>query len=215
MQIEIKPVLKSQQLLLSEVKWRDCVSLNIKYHRGKTNNKHLSFHCSQVTHLCLIVSWGKTVMSGLLGVIWGLVMAVGEGLVLTGCARPWGLWRLPRWCGWWSCGPDGECGDPPAQPDCLHPDESSCCTTDSWREKQSARQTAQRTEADMETERKRGKTGGRKRNVLCEVWNEMTGWQNAEAARDIIILKFHGWFNVYLPLCDVLFHCAFFFTTRC
>lgn len=41
-------------------------------------------------------------------------------------------------------------------------------------------------------QREREEKRGRKRNVLCEVWKEMTGWQNAEAARDIIILKFHG-----------------------
>lgn len=59
------------------------------------------------------------------------------------------------------------------------------------------RQTERRTEADGETgrrrERRRGKSRGKeKKNILCEVWKEMTGWQNAEAARDIIILKFHG-----------------------
>lgn len=54
-------------------------------------------------------------------------------------------------------------------------------------------QTEQRSKADREMERKEKKnTGERKRNVLCEVWKEMTGWQNTEAARDIIMLKFHG-----------------------
>ena len=56
-------------------------------------------------------------------------------------------------------------------------------------------------ETDREGDRGRqgdGERGGeenrgeKRENVLCEVWKEMTGWQNAEAARDIIILKFHG-----------------------
>lgn len=61
------------------------MSLYIKYHRGKTNIKHLSFHCSQVAHLSLIVSRGKTVMRGLLGVVmvaggWDIYLQDAYGL---------------------------------------------------------------------------------------------------------------------------------------
>ena len=53
--------------------------------------------------------------------------------------------------------------------------------------------TDRKADKEKERERERGKKeGGRKKNVLCEVWKEMTGWQKIEAARDIIILKFHG-----------------------
>lgn len=63
-----------------------------------------------------------------------------------------------------------------------------------------------------ERPRERRKKGGRKRNVLCEVWKELTSWQDAEAGRDITTLKFHDRFNVYLPLCDVFPLCLFFAT---
>lgn len=92
-------------LRLSEVKWGDYVSLNIKYPRGKTNIKHLSFHCSQVAHLSLIISRGKTVTSGLLGVIWGLVPAVGDGAgytyrmrtALSPLKAPSVMWLMELW----------------------------------------------------------------------------------------------------------------------
>lgn len=67
--------------------------------------------------------------------------------------------------------------------------------------------------ADGEEERK--EMGGRKRNVLCEVWKEKTGWQNSEAPCNVIRRNLIADSVAYLPLSDVFFHLALFFTTRC
>ena len=82
MQTELKSDLKNKQLLFSEVKCRDYISLNITYHTGKTNIKHLSFHCSQVAHLSLLVSRGcnDRVMGGHLGQEGGSYLQDAYGL---------------------------------------------------------------------------------------------------------------------------------------
>lgn len=67
--------------------------------------------------------------------------------------------------------------------------------------------------ADGEEERK--ERGERKRNVLCEVWKEKTGWQNSEAPCNVIGRNLIADSVAYLPLSDVFFHLALFFTTRC
>lgn len=67
--------------------------------------------------------------------------------------------------------------------------------------------------ADGEEERK--EMGGRRRNVLCEVWKEKTGWQNSEAPCNVIGRNLIADSVAYLPLSDVFFHLALFFTTRC
>lgn len=46
---------------------RRLCKLKYQISQRHTNNKHLSFHCSQVAHLSLIVSSGKTVGEGLAG----------------------------------------------------------------------------------------------------------------------------------------------------
>lgn len=110
---------------------------------------------------------------------------MARGGVLTGLVGPWGPWRLPHWCGWWSCGPAAACADPPVRPGSPHPDGSSCCTTDSWREQDEDR-------ADV--------TQGMEKTISCEVWKE-TGWQNIEAACYSIRLDFQVWLeNSLQPL---------------
>lgn len=120
-------------------------------------------------------------------VTWG----VAEG-VLTGCVRPWGLWRLPLWCGWWSCGPVGECGDLPAQTNFLHLNESSCYMTDFWKDNGS------RGRQKREREREKIKTfcvrSGKNLHVGRTPKRHITSFN----------LHFYSHFNVYLPLCDVL-----------
>lgn len=109
----------------------------------------------------------------------GVSLGAVGGLVLTGRVQPSGLWRLLLWCGWWSCGSDGEHGDLPAQTSSLHPDESSCCAPNFCGEKQSPRQRE-----------------GRNWKVVFEAWKEMTGWQASEAAHNLMKLKFQNSFNV-------------------